>query len=290
MVIKNARSSFFRLFPAGALALVFAVLMSFASAVRAADRADVDRFLKITGFDIALETIALGALNAPEMLGQDPGDFGDKWRSTVEEVMKPAEIVELGAMMLEKTLEQELLDHGLAFYGSDFGMMVVAAENAAHQDPDDATRDEAGQAIVSALVRAGAEGRNRLDYLRRMNAAVDSEGMALRAIEEIQIRFLMAAAAHGVIALRMDEADMREMFRRQEAQNRAALLASGLANAAYTDQSLSDDELRRYTEALEAPKMKELYTLMKAIQYEITAMKFETLASRMADLRPSQEL
>lgn len=71
---------------------------------------------------------------------------------------------------------------------------------------------------------------------------------------------------------------------------RAAILANAMANAAYTYQSLSDDELRLYTEALEEPQMQELYRLMNAIHFQITAVKYEALAARMADLRPSEEL
>jgi len=270
--------------------LVLTALAAMPARLHAADRADVDRFLRVTGFDIALESIALGAENAPEMLGQDPGDFGIIWQRMVEDVMRPDEIVDLAADLLERTLDQSLLDHALGFYGSELGQKVVEIENAAHQEADDGAKAEAGQAIVAALVRAGAEGRDRLEYFRRMNAAVDSEGLALKATVEIQIRFLMAAAAHGVIALQMDEADMRELFRQQEAKNRAALMASAMANAAYTYQALGDDELGLYTQALETPRMQELYNLMNAIHFEITATKFEELAARMASLRPSQDL
>lgn len=273
-----------------ACGLVLTALAAMPARLHAADRADVDRFLRVTGFDIALESIALGAENAPEMLGQDPGDFGIIWQRMVEDVMRPDEIVDLAADLLERTLDQSLLDHALDFYGSELGQKVVEIENAAHQEADDGAKAEAGQAIVAALVRAGTEGRDRLEYFRRMNAAVDSEGLALKATVEIQIRFLMAAAAHGVIALQMDEADMRELFRQQEAKNRAALMASAMANAAYTYQALGDDELGLYTQALETPRMQELYNLMNAIHFEITATKFEELAERMASLRPSQDL
>lgn len=274
----------------GLVLLAFSTLLMPLRPAQAADRADIARFLKVTGFDVALESMGLGARQAPQMLGQDPGDFGIMWNRMVDDVMRPAEIVATATDMLEQTLDQALLDHGLAFYGSEFGQRVVDVENAAHLLEDESAKDEAGQAIVAALVRAGAEGRDRLDYLRRMSNAVDNGDMSLRAVQEIQIRFLLTAAAHGVVALQMDEADMRAFFRQQEASMRAAILANAMANAAYTYQSLSDDELRLYTEALEEPQMQELYRLMNAIHFQITAVKYEALAARMADLRPSEEL
>lgn len=285
---KNIASRLLRSWMAATLVLVFMVGASLPGAARAADRGEVERFLKVTGFDVALKSIALGALDAPKMLGQDPGDFGIIWKRVVDEVMQPQELVETATGMLERTLDQNILEHALDFYGSDLGQAIVAAENAAHMEPDDGIKDEAGQAIVAALVRAGAEGRARLDYFRRM--AVDSAGLSLRAIQEIQIRFLLAASAHGVIAMQMDEKDLREFFRQQEGQMRTAILANALANAAYTYQALSDDELRQYTEALEAPDMREVYRLMNAIHYEITASRYEMLAAKMAGLRPSEEL
>jgi hypothetical protein len=272
------------------LGLVFLIIPMISAQASAAERVDVERFLSVTGFDVALESIALGAESAPEMLGQDPGDFGIVWKRVVEDVMRPKEMVETATVMLMQTLEQPLLDHALAFYGSDLGQVVVAAENASHMVEDDAAKDEAGQAIIAGLLRMGAEGRDRLDYLRRMNNAVDSDGLSLRAVQEIQIRFLLTAAAHGVISLQMDEEDLRAFFRSQEAQTRASIMANAMAGAAYTYQVLSDDELRQYTEALEQPDMQEVYRLMNAIHFEITAQKYELLAARMADLRPSEEL
>ena len=256
----------------------------------AADRAAVQEFLKITGFDTALDSIAIGAEDAPAILGQEPGTFGIVWQKMVAEVMDTQDMRETAVSMLEQTLDPVLLDHAMAFYGSDLGQRLVAAENAAHLEKGEDGKDEAGAALVAALVRSGEAGQARLEYFQRMNDAIDSSDMALKAMQEIQIRFLMAAAAHGVIELRMDEADMRELFHRQEPQMRASLMASALANAAYTYQAFSDDDLREYTEALEAADMQSVYELMNAVHYEIMASRFEMLAARMAGLRPSQVL
>ncbi len=274
---------------------VWVVLLVVASAVwagtlHAAGRAEVERFLRVTGFDVALDSIALGAEEAPAMLGQEPGDFGIIWKRMVQEVMNPADIRATAAEILEQTLDQALLDHALAFYDSELGRRLVAAENSAHMEKGGDGKDEAGVAIVAGLVRAGPEGRDRLDYFRRMNEAIDIGDMSIRAMQEVQIRFLMAAAAAGVIELKMDEPDLREMFREQEPQLRGALLTSAMANAAYTYQSFSDTELREYTEALEARPMRRVYELMNAVHYEIMASRFEMLAARMAGLRPSQDL
>ncbi|WP_319823833.1 DUF2059 domain-containing protein [Thalassovita sp.] len=272
------------------IAGLVAVNLLCAGLAGAADRARIEQFLSVTGFDVALDSMALGAEQAPAMLGRDPGEFGSLWKKLVQEVMVPADIRETAIGILQQTLDETSLDHALAFYGSDLGRRLVAAENAAHMEKGDDGKDEAGEAIIGALVRSGPEGRDRLDYFRRMNAAIDIGDMSIRALQEVQIRFLMAAARAGVIALKMDEPDLREMFREQEPQLRSALLASAMANAAYTYQSFSDDELHDYTLALEAEPMRQVYELMNAVHYEIMANRYEMLAARMAILRPSQEL
>ena len=45
-----------------------------------------------------------------------------------------------------------------------------------------------------------------------------------------------------------------------------------------------------YAEALEHPKMRKVYELMNAVQYEIMANRFEAVAARLADMQPSQDL
>lgn len=270
--------------------LVLGVTLMMVNPAVAANRGDVEKFLQITGFDVALDSIALRAHGAPAILGRDPGEFGILWQRMVQDVMDAAEIRQTALEMLEQTLDPDSLDHALAFYESNLGRRLVEAENAAYRDDDSDGKNEAGKAIVSALVRAGAEGAERLEQFRRMNAAVDSNDMSIRAMQEIQIRFLMAAVAAGVIDLKMDEPDLREMFRRQEPQIRASMKTGAVVNAAYTYQAFSDAELRIYADALENPKMQSIYELMNAVQHEITASRYEMLAARMAGLRPSQDL
>ncbi|MCH2251223.1 MAG: hypothetical protein MK042_15665, partial [Cognatishimia sp.] len=54
--------------------------------VQAADRADVQEFLEVTGFDVALDSIAVGAESAPSMLGLEDNAFGQTWSNLVKEV------------------------------------------------------------------------------------------------------------------------------------------------------------------------------------------------------------
>ena len=123
-----------------------------------------------------------------------------------------------------------------------------------------------------------------------MNAASDAEDNAVRAIQEVQVRFIMAAAAAGVIELRMDEPDLREALRSQEAEMRTSIKANALANSAYTYQAFSDEEVETYGEALAHPKMQKVYVLMNAVQYEIMANRFERVAERLSAMQPSQDL
>ncbi len=272
-------------------ALVFTCFAVFGmiavSAAQAADRAKLEAFLEITGFDVALESIKLSAESAPQMLGLEAEDFGFQWTALTEEVFNKDIMHDMALDILGETLEDSLLDHAASFYASDLGRRLVEVENASHLKNDDDLKTESGEAIVAGLERIGSK---RIDILKRMNAASDTAGTAVRAIQEVQVRFLMAAATAGVIELRMDEADLREALRNDEAEMRTSLQASALTGAAYTYQSFSDAEVEAYTKALENPDMRKVYDLMNAVQYEIMANRFEALADRMKGLQPAQDL
>lgn len=274
--------SFVRMF-----AVSLAVLVGSAVSVFAADRVKLEDFLETTGFDVALESIRLSAESAPQMIGVAPEAFGSEWRRLANEVFDTTVMHELALDILEETLEEDLLDHAAAFYASDFGQRIVEAENASHLLEDDTLKSESGAAILDALERIESP---RLDYLNRMNAASGSAESSVRAIQEIQVRFIMAASGAGVIDLRMDEPDLREALRADEGALLQSIQASALEGAAYTYQSFSDEETLLYAEALEHPKMREVYELMNAVQYEVMANRFEALAGAMTRLRPSQEL
>lgn len=272
------------------LALTFFVTVAFSMQPQQAHAADPDRleaFLEVTGFDVALESIRLSADSAPQMLGIEADAFGSEWSRLVSEVFDTDVMHDMALDILSETLSDDLLDHAATFYASDFGQRLVAAENRSHMIEDDELKSESGTAIVDGLVRIGSP---RVGLLRDLNDASDTEDNAIRAIQEVQIRFLMAAAGAGVIELRMDEPDLRETLRRQEPQMRKAIKTNALANAAYTYQAFSNDEVSAYTEALSHPKMQDVYSLMNAVQFEIQANRFEEVAARLSGMQPSQDL
>lgn len=272
-----------------ALILILPVLavMATAPVAVAANRDRIEAFLITTGFDVALESIAQASASAPQMLGIDPEGFGSDWARLTEEVFDTGQMHETAVSILEETLSDEALTHAVTFYASDLGQRLVVAENAAHLNEDDTAKQQQGQKIVSELIK---DGSSRVESLKRMNRAVDASGNSLRALQEIQVRFLLAASASGVIDLQLDGDELREMMRRNEADMRRSLQLSALAGAAYTYRDFSDEDVDAYVDALEQPLMQEVYELLNAIQYEIMAMRFEVLAARMAELRPAQDI
>lgn len=263
------------------------VSLSLAAPVAAEDNARLENFLTVTGFDVALESIQLTASMAPQMIGLDADDFGIQWTGLVEEIFDTEMMHDLAVEILEETLEDDLLDHAVDFYESDLGKRLVVAENASHMHEDDALKTESGEAIVAGLLRIGSP---RLEELKRLNAATGSEDASIHAIQEVQVRFLMAAATAGVIELQMDEEMLRESLKSGEGEMRRSMQINGLASSAYTYQAFSDDEITAYADALENPKMQKVYALMNAVQFEIMADRYEAMALAMSDLQPSQEL
>jgi hypothetical protein len=152
---------------------------------------------------------------------------------------------------------------------------------------DDEVKQEAGSRIIADLVKSGSE---RLVLFQRMGRAIDAADTGVRAVQQIQFRFLMAATAAGVIDLELDADELRALLDSQADAMRLELQASGLASSAYTYQNFTDEELEKYVTALEQEKMQEVYELLNAVQYEITANRFEELARRLADLTPAQDI
>ncbi|SEP12622.1 hypothetical protein SAMN04490248_12721 [Salinihabitans flavidus] len=253
---------------------------------RADGRDRLEGFLEVTGFDVALGSIADAAGEAPEMLGLPDNAFGADWTRLSEEVFDREVMLDRALDILDATLEDDLLEHASQFYGGALGRRLVQAENRAHRADDRTIRIE-GQEIVDRLRE---ENPARLAYYERMNHAIDPEGIAVRALQEVQIRFLMAAAASGVVQLRLDEEGLRAMMAENEEALREQMAASALRSAAYTYRDFSDDEILTYTEALEHPDMQTVYELMNAVHYEIMTNRFEVLAHRMGELHPGQDL
>lgn len=262
------------------------LLLVLPGAVTGAGRDRIEAFLNVTGFDVALDSIALSAGSAPDMLGVDENRFGSDWGRLADEVFDTAAMHEMALEILEQTLTDEALTHAVDFYASDLGQRLVEVENQTHMNEDE-TGELGGQKLVADMV---ASGDPRLEMFKRMNTAIDASGSSLRAIQEIQFRFLMAAASAGVVELRMDPDDLRMMFKAQEPELLPILRRSALAGAAYTYRSFSDDDLAAYVEALEKPEMIQVYELLNAVQYEIMANRFEVLAGRMTELHPGQDI
>jgi hypothetical protein len=266
---------------------LFSALALFASPVAAQDEDRLEAFLEVTGFDVALESMKLTASSAPQIIGLQAEDFGLQWTALVEEVFDTSVMHDMAVDILSQTLDEDALVHAVDFYTSDLGQRLVAVENASHMKEDEDLKFESGEAIVAGLVQIGSP---RLEELKRLNAAVGSEDTAVHAIQEVQVRFLMAAAAAGVIELRLDEADLRESLKQQEGEMRRQMQLNGLAGSAYTYQAFSDAEISAYADALEHPMMQRVYALMNAVQFEIMADRYEAMALGMSELRPTQEL
>ncbi|MBE1293247.1 MAG: DUF2059 domain-containing protein [Rhodobacteraceae bacterium] len=265
-----------------ALTCVFALM----SAAQAADRAKVEAFLKVTGFDVAIDSIALSATSAPDLLGMNQGDFGAQWTAMAEDVFDTDFMQNRALDILEATLEDDLLAHAAAFYASDLGQRLVDVENSSHM-ADDEEKDLVGNAMLADLE---AKDDPRVDLFRRMSVAIDPNDIGPKAMTEIQVRFILAASYAGVIELRTDEDGLRALLNENAEEMAEAIETSSLANAAYTYRDFTLEELVEYTEALEHPDMMTVYELMNAVHFEVMSNRFEALALRMGDIQPVQDL
>ena len=269
------------------LCLLMAALSLPAPPTHAGDRDRIEAFLEVTGFDVALDSIAFSAGAAPRFLGLEPDAFGADWERLTDEVFDTGVMRVIALDILEKTLDDEALNHAAGFYASELGQRLVEAENLSHMIKDDEIKTAQGLSLIEDMQQ---EGSDRLTQLRRMNAAIDATNASLRALQEVQVRFLMAASAAGVIELRVDIDEMRARMKQQEGRWRQILEQSGLAGSAFTYRDFSDADVTAYADALEEPLMRRVYELLNAVQYEIMANRFEILASRMADLHPEQDI
>ncbi len=281
MTIRVARG------PLMTMVLSVILVLVFAAPSKAADRDRLEAFLEVTGFGVALDSLALNAADAPQMLGMQASDFGSDWERVALEVFDTDEMRDVALDILSQTLSDEDLAHAAGFYASDLGQRLVEVENASHMTEDDSAKREDGEERVADMMRAGDD---RLQVLKELNAAVDQSGNAVRAIQEVQVRFLMAASHAGVLDRSIDEQSLRALLKEGEDELRIELKAGALAGAAYTYSDISTEDLKAYREALEHPQMQRVYELMNAVQFEIMASRYERLAVRMADLHPGQEL
>lgn len=253
-------------------------------AVAATDRDQVAAFLTVTGFDAAIETLGQSAAMAPALLGRAPDEFGADWTRLVDNVFAPTSMRNDAAQMLAATLDDAMLNHAAEFYASDLGQRLVLAENASHRTPSDQKTASEGAAAVQAARP------DRIAVLQRMIGALDATETGARALEEIQIRFLQAADAAGMIDLQVDVARLRALIAESRAATMDQMERHMLENSVVTYAMFSDADLQAYAAALEAPLMRQVYGLMNAVQFEIMVQRFETLALRMAELRPGKDL
>jgi len=261
-------------------------LFALVSLAQAADRANVEAFLKVTGFDVAIDSIALSATSAPDLLGMNQGDFGAQWTTVAEDVFDTELMQNRALDILEATLENDLLAHAAAFYASDLGQRLVEVENSSHM-ADDEEKELVGNAMLADLE---AKDDPRVDLFRRMSVAIDPNDIGPKAMTEIQVRFILAASYAGVIDLRTDEDGLRALLNENAEEMAEAIETSSLANAAYTYRDFTLEELVEYTEALEHPDMMTVYELMNAVHFEVMSNRFEALALRMGDIQPVQDL
>ncbi|MDQ2088689.1 DUF2059 domain-containing protein [Marimonas arenosa] len=269
------------------IAMAFlALVLGLTLPARAADRDKLVAFLQVTGFDVALDSIALAAEDAPMMLGMRAKEFGYQWKSAAEEVFDSTLMRGMAVDILEKTLNDALLNHAAAFYATPLGLRLVEVENASHMAEDEPKRAE-GERLLAEITETDPE---RLAQIKRMNDAIDGAGLAVRAVQEIQLRFLMAAGQAGVIGRTFDENELRELLSQDEDKMRESMQASAMANSAWTYRDFSTEEIETYAAALEDERMQQVYDLMNAIQWEIMANRFEALAVRMAGMTRGEEL
>ncbi len=280
------RLSIFSLFSWFFAVLLVPVLASLPQGAKAADREQVAAFLEVTGFDVALDSIALSATSAPLMLGLEADAFGARWTILAESVFDPEVMRERATDILEATLDDELLAHGAAFYASELGQRLVEAENESHFEDDDIKEEIGGD--LFAMLQANDD--RRIDMFKRMNVAIDPNDVGAQAFTEIQVRFIMAAAYAGVVQLRTDEEGLRAAMAEDAEEVAAEMEKSALRNAAYTYRNFSAEEVLEYTEALEDPDMMIIYELMNAVHFEIMSNRFEVLATKMGQIQPEQEL
>lgn len=266
-------------------AFTLALALSVAPAL-AADRAKIQAFMAITGFDVALDSLRLSAGQAPAMLGLSEDSFGEDWTRLADEIFASDGLQSDALDILEQTMDDEMLNHAAAFYASDLGQRLVEAENASHMD-DSVDSSREGEALAAALLE---EGSPKIQYFRDMSSAIGSIENSIRSITEVQVRFLMAAQGAGLTDGDWSEEELRAVLLSRAGELEQAMIVGGVTNAAFTYRDFSEADMKAYLDALRAPLMQKTYELMNAVQFQLQAQRFELLAARMVDLYPQQDI
>lgn len=269
----------------GAAVAVAAVCFGAAMAV-AAERDSAREFLEVTGFDVAIASMQQGAMNGPGIAGADPDEFGSDWARLAEEVFEPEGMIEDSLDMMEEIMPQELVDHGIGFYGSELGQRLVEAENAS-QGMDSDRKMAEGELVVTRLAD---ENPARIDEYRRITEAIGGVETSVRSVIEVQVRYLMAAMVAGASDIQFSEAELRDILSEQKGQLHQAIEMNSILGSAYVYQDFSDADVEAYRVALEDPQMQQVYEILNGIQFEIMADRYEELAGRLADLAPQTDI
>ena len=267
-------------------ALVLIVALAWAPLAQAADRATLRQFLEVTGFDVAITSMQQGAMAGPGIAGTAPGDFGNQYTQLAERVFDPDLMLERAIEIMAAGMPDSLVDYGIDFYGSDLGQRLVVAENESHLTPDEKRYAE-GEALLGTMV---ADNPGRVEDYRLMMEAIGGVESSVRAMVEIQVRYLISAIGAGMVDIDYSEAELRALIEEQVPEMRRDMEIYSMLGTAYAYRDFSDDDVRAYREALETPEMRQIYELLNAIQFEVMAERYEVLAGELAGLAPQQDL
>ncbi|MGR3436477.1 MAG: DUF2059 domain-containing protein [Shimia sp.] len=269
--------------------LTFAALVATATwttQAAAVERDRVEAFMAVTGFDVALDSLRLGARLAPRLLGYEEEAFGEDWERLADEVFDAEGLRSDALDILVQTMDDEMLTHAADFYASDLGQRLVAAENAAHMDDSEAS-DEMGERLAMELIE---EGSPKVQLFQDMSAAVGSIDQSIRQITEVQVRFLVAASRSGLTERSVDEEALRNLLEGRADEMRTMMQVNTVTGAAFTYRDFTVDEMEAYLAALEEPLMQRVYELMDLVTFQLQAERFEELGERMVGLYPEQEI
>lgn len=263
------------------LLIISAVVPSYA-----ADRNAIETFMKVTGFDVSLESMRVSASDAPAMLGLDAADFGVSWKRIADELFEPESLKNDAVGILQQALSENVLVHASEFYASELGVRLVKAENLSHFEDSDQKKIDGELILTELLDRSSPQPQ----YFREMADSIGALESGIRSFREVQVRFIMAAMGAGLIDRQIDEADLRSMLAQQDAEIKTNMLQSLIIANSYTYRNFTDLEIAQYRDALATDEMKEVYELMNAIHFALMADRYEQMALKMVKLHPLQEL
>lgn len=269
-----------------AATIVLVIAGAWNGVATAAERADYENFLKVTGFDVSITSMQQGAMSGPGVTGDAPDAFGLQYTALAKKVFDPQLMLDRAIEMMGAVMPDDLLSKGQAFYASALGQRIVQAENASHMAPDDQRYAE-GQKVLDDL---SANDMARVDDYGAMMDAIGGIDSSVRAVEEIQVRYLLAAMAAGTEDFNYSEQDLRALVKEQEPQIRKNIAVYSMLTAAYAYRDFTDAEVHAYREALEQPAMRQVYEILNAVQFEVMAERYEALAAELAKLQPQQSL